>query len=229
MTVLAAGCGSPPKPFVKHTLASNILAQPRGKVGLVTTSFASPMRTALRALGIQYGTISLAQVATADLSVYPIVILDEGALDGEKTSAAYEGLVSNVSKYGQTLLILRQSTEVIRKIGGFSQFRLVARDVEYRIVLATPRSGDPVMFRPNPVTRADLDSLSTGTHQLAMGGKEARAIISANLVSPDSSAALLWQPIARGQIWYLSVPIAARAADGRDAERRLLCNLLSDK
>jgi hypothetical protein len=85
------------------------------------------------------------------------------------------------------------------------------------------------MTTPNQIRHADLDSLSPRARQLAQGGKGARAVISANLQSPDSSATLLLEPAGRGSIWYVAMPLTQRAAAGYEAEQKILANMLSFK
>ena len=225
----AGGCAGTPKPTVARTLVANILAEPRGTIGLVLADYSSPTPTAFRALGIPFRAIPLAQATTADFSVFQTVMLDEDALSADKGYAAYGSLIEAVKKHGLTLVVLRQTTELLAKASRVLPYQLSPRDVEFQLTLATPRRTDPMMRAPNEIGREDLDSMSRQTRQLATGGPDSRAIISANLVSPDASAALLWEPFHNGAVWYVSFPITARAAAGRVAEQKLLANLASNK
>lgn len=226
---LAAACTSTPVPQTARRLPANVLAQPRGTVGLVLASFNSPTPTALRALGITYRPIPLAQAPKMDLSAFQVLLLDEDALEADNGFVVYDNLIENVRKYGMTLVVMRQRTETLAKAAKVLPFKLLPRDAEYKIVLVTPRRDDPVMNTPNTIVKADLDSLGRSAGQLVSGGPDARAIISANLDAPDSSAALLWEPYRRGSIWYVAVPVSARAATGAETERKLLSNLVSNK
>lgn len=226
---LLIGCGSAPRPTLPRRLPANVMAQPRGTVGIVVVNYASPLPTALRTIGAPYRLLPLAQVQHLDLTQHQVIIVDEYAMEEDKTFAAYDHLVDNARKNAGTLIVLHQSTETLQRAARTARYRLQAREAEYRLTFAAPRRDDPVMTTPNSITRSDLDSLSPTTHQLVFGGPDARAIISANLVAPDSSATLLWEPLDRGAIWYMTFPIAARAADGYATEQRLLANLVSNK
>ncbi|MBS1912002.1 MAG: hypothetical protein JST22_08460 [Bacteroidetes bacterium] len=205
------------------------MAQPRGAIGLVLANSASPLPTAMRALGIPFRALPLALIPKTDLSSYQILVVDELALDQDVGFAAYASMIDNVKQHGLTLLLLYQQTPTIVKATKALPFKLYPRDVEYRLSLTSPRHDDPVMTSPNTITTANLDSMSMRTHQLVHGGPDSRAIVSANLDNPDSSGVFVWEPRDRGAIWYIALPIAARAADGYEAEQKVLANFMSNK
>ncbi len=157
------------------------------------------------------------------------MIVDEEAFEDDAVAKAYPQVLDHAAKYGLTVIVLRQRSKTLGKLMPNLAHPVIARDVEYRIALATARRGDRVMNVPNSIDPDNFDSLSARTAQLVHGGADARAIISANLDAPDSSAAMLWEPFRRGATWYLSFPLTARAAAGFEAEQKILANLVSDR
>jgi hypothetical protein len=228
LLALLAGCGST-QHVSSPTLPSNVMAQPRGIVGIITAPESSALPTALRAIGVPFQRIAVTPLGRADLFTLPIVIIDEEAFEDDAVAKAYPLLLDHATKYGLTIVLLRQKSETLGKLMRRLPHAVVPRELSYTIALATPRKDDPVMRIPNTLTRANFDSLSRHTTQLVHGGPDARAIISANLDAPDSSAAMLWEPFKRGASWYLSFPMIARAAAGFEAEQKILANLVSDK
>jgi|GEM_PF-2045274 len=223
-----AGCGGarsiPPRVFPE-----NIVAHPRGTIGVVAPGERPPLLTALRALGVPYHHLSLKDFAGLDLTPYVVMILDEGALEYDGAAPAYARMLEHTTRTGGTLIVLNQPTPALRQISTRLPLKLVPRDIDYRIDLALPRRDDPVTVQPNAITRGNLDSLARKTSQLVYGGRDARALIAANLDAPDSSAALLWEPVGKGTVWYLAVPVAGYAAAGYEAEQKVVANLVSNK
>jgi hypothetical protein len=225
LILIGSGCGS--TPTVTRVLPENIMAQPVGRVGVVALTDGSPLLTSLRALGIPYGRIPIDSLAHLERYDFPQVILDEELLEDERASKAYRLVVDRI-RTGPTLILLQQHPETLQKLTSTAT-TLVPRGVEYTITLVIPRTNHPVMTTPNLIRRADLDSLSPRTRQLVLGGKGARAVLAANLQSPESSAALQLEPAGKGAIWYVAMPVTARAAAGYEAEQKILANLLSFK
>lgn len=224
-----ASCGSPERPIFRG-LPANVMAQPRGSIAVITlTGGTSSLTTSLRALGIPYRTIALAGVPQHDLASYHTLFYDENLLEADKELAAYGRVLDHVARRGGTLILLRQEPSLLRKATAKLPYKLYPREVDYRLVMAKPRREDPVVMAPNPITRANLDSMSMRVTQLVFGGTEARAVLATNLDAPDSSATLLWEPYERGAVWYISFPIADYAAAGREAEQKLIANLVSNK
>jgi hypothetical protein len=122
---------------------------------------------------------------------------------------------------------LRQEPETLVKLRARIRYAVVSHALEFRVELAAPFRSHRALSIPNTVNKADLDSFSVRTTQLAFGTASAKAILAANLQRPDSSAALLLEPNGRGSLWYCSFPIAERAAAGYEAEQKLLANLIS--
>jgi len=228
LLLLLAGCASAPK-VSAPSLPSNVMAQPYGTVGIITAPGSTSLPTALRAIGVPYQPVAIAPLGRADLFTLPIVIVDEDAFEDDAVAKAYPQVLDHAEKYGLTVIVLRQRSKTLGKLMPNLTHRVVARDVEYRLGLATARRNDRVMQLPNRIDPDNFDSLSVRTNQLVHGGADARAIISANLEAPDSSAAMLWEPFRRGATWYLSFPLTARAAAGFEAEQKILANLISDK
>lgn len=212
-----------------RVLAENIVAYPRGTVGVIAPGERSSLPTALRALGIPYHQFGLKDFARVDLTPYTVVIIDEEALEFEEAPPAYSRMLEHIGKRGGTLILLSQRTKTLQRIAPQVPLKIASRDVDYRIDLSTPRRDDPVMRQPNLITPLNLDSISGRTVQLVHGGREARALIAGNLDAPDSSATLLWEPVGKGAVWYLSVPITAYAAAGYEAEQKIIANLVSNK
>jgi hypothetical protein len=225
LILIGSGCGS--TPTVTRVLPENIMAQPVGTVGVVSLTDGSPLLTSLRALGIPYRRIPVDSLSRLERYTFPQVVLDEELLEDERASKAYRLIIDKV-RSGPTLILLHQNPETLQKLTSAAA-TLIPRGVEYTITLVIPRTGHPVMTTPNMIRRADLDSLSPRTRQLALGGRGARAVIAANLQSPDSSAALLLEPAGKGTIWYVAMPVTTRAAAGYEAEQKILANLLSFK
>lgn len=227
LLLLMAGCsGSKPIPRV---LPGNIMAHPRGTIGVIAPLERSDLLVALRALGVPYSRIPLADFARHDLTPYTVMMVDEEAMEYTETLQAYNRLLAHTSKNGTTLIVMTQQTKTLLKAGAGVPLKLSPRDLEYQVVLAPSLRGDPVIERPNQLTRADLDSVSKRTGQLVFGGENGRAILAANLQAPDSSAALFWEPLGKGSVWYLSFPVTAHAAAGYEAEQKLIANLVSNK
>lgn len=222
------GCGGS-RPMPSRVLPENIVAHPRGTIGVIAPGERSSLPTALRALGIPYHQLGLKDFAKLDLTPYTVMMIDEEALELEEAPPAYSRMLEHVSKRGGTLVLLSQRTKTLQRIAPQVPLKIVSRDVEYRIDLSAPRHDDPIMRQPNLITPHNLDSLSGRTMQLVYGGREARALIAGNLDAPDSSATLLWEPLGKGAVWYLSVPITAYAAAGYEAEQKIIANLVSNK
>ena len=222
------GCGGSAAPAFRG-LPANIMAQPRGPIGVITHQTTSSLMTAFRAMGIPYQLIPLRSAPRQDLSSFQIIFLDEGTLDEDDNFAAYDNALATTAKHGTTMIMMHQPTSTIVKATRKVPYKLFPREVDYRLLLATPRRDDPMMTTPNRLTRPDLDSLSTRTSQLVFGGRAARAIISANLDAPDSSAAMLWEPYERGAVWYFSIPLADYAAAGHEAAQKIIANLVTNR
>ncbi len=227
LALLAPGCGG--KQPILRLLPENIMANPRGTVGVIAPFDRSELLVALRALGIPYTRITLADGARQDLTPYTVLMIDEDAMEYTEALQAYSRLLAHVSKNGATVIMLNQRTKTLQKAGAGTPLKLAPRDLEYTVVLAPPLLDDPIMRQPNQITRTNLDSLSRRTAQLVTGGEHARALLAANLQTPDASAALLWEKLGKGTVWYLAFPVAAHAAAGHEAEQKLLANLLSNK
>jgi hypothetical protein len=180
------------------------------------------------ALGIPFRRIPLESLAKADLDDYKVMVVDENTFDDERAVLGYARLLGRV-KRGATMLMLRQSLDGIRKVRARVREVVTIREVDHSITFRIAIVGDRATRYPNRVTRADLDSLARGSRQLAFSGSEARAIIAANILAPDSSATLLWEPIGAGKLWYCTFPLVARAAAGFEAEQKIAANLLSEK
>jgi hypothetical protein len=226
--LLQLGCGATAQPAF-HGLPSNIMAQPRGSIGVVTHETSSSLMTAFRAMGIPYHLIPLQGAARQDLSNFQILFIDEGTLDEDAGFAAYGHAIETVTKFGSTLVVMHQPTDALTKAMRRVPYKLHSRDVDYKLLLSLPRKDDPMTSTPNRITRIDLDSLGTRTTQLVYGDRAARAIISSNLDSPDSSAVMLWQPLEQGAVWYFSVPLADYAAAGHEAAQKIIANLVTNR
>jgi hypothetical protein len=221
---LASGCGSPP--VITTVLPENVMAHPPHVVGVVSLDTASPIYTALRALGVRYHRVPIDSLTRYDRYRLPIVILDRELLEDERVAGAWQIFLDHIRKGGTTLMLLQQQPETMRKLAS-RYSNVLPRPVAYSLSLVLPQPDHPVATTPNRILDEDLDSLSLYANQLALGDRQARAIISANLQSPDSSAAILLAPNGRGAVWYIGMPIMARAAAGYPAEQRLLANILS--
>ena len=225
--LLAIGCGAG-RVGSSGRLPANVMVDPEGTVGIITASTEGTLAEMMVALGVPFEKIPLDGLAKADLDGYAFLVIDEGTLDDPRAALGYSRLVQHVSK-GASLLILRQSIEGMQKLRARVRDVVSLRDVDYDITIRLARYNDPIVRVPNLVTRADLDSLSRTSRQLAHGGSEARALLAANVQYPDSSATLLWEPTGDGTIWYCSFPIVARAAAGFEAEQKIAANILSQK
>jgi hypothetical protein len=220
---LNIGCSSPP--VITHVLPENIMVHPPHTVGVITLEAQSPIYTTLRALGVPWHRIPIDSLVRFDRYTLPIVIMDENLLEDERVAGAWPVFLDHIRK-GTTLLMLQQNPETMQKMASrYSTTR--SRQVDYTLHLVMPRPEHPAVSIPNRLTQVDLDSLSLNAHQLAFSDKTALALVSANLQSPDSSAALLLTPAGRGAVWYASFPFMTRAAAGYPAEQKLLANLLS--
>jgi len=228
LLVAQLGCGSEAKPVFRG-LPANIMAQPRGTIGVITHHTSSSLLTAFRAMGIPYQRIPLGDAPRTNLTSYQILFLDEDVLDEDKEFVAYNHALEQVGRNGATMIIMRQPTDAMREATRKASYKIHPRDVEYRLRLVTPRKDDPMMTTPNRVTRVDLDSLGTRASQLVHGGREARAIVSANLDAPDSSAVMLWEPYAKGAVWYFSIPLADFAAAGHEGAQKIIANLVTNR
>lgn len=224
--LVCAGCGTATE-HATRSLPENIMAHPAGTVGLLTASPASALPTALRALGIPYVQITPENFMKSDLALYPTYLLDELALDEEKMAPIYRRAMQE-TRYGKTFIMLRQNMKPLAAITAPIR-RITPRDVDFGLRLVSIRPSDPMLNHPNDITRADMDSLARGASQIVAGGPDARAILSSNTNDADRAALLLWDPYENGAVWYLSIPIVARAAAGHPAEQKLLANLLSNR
>jgi hypothetical protein len=227
LLLLAAACGGG-RIASSGRLPANVMAYPKGMVGVVSASTEGTIEQMMVALGIPFEPIPLDTLAKIDLSDYRVMLVDEGALDDPRAAAGYPRLLDR-AKNGGTLLVLRQSVETVRKLRSRVREMMILREVDYPLTFRIAVSGDPIVRVPNTVTRADLDSLARGSRQLARSGSESRAILAANVLSPDSSATLLWEPFGNGKLWYCTFPLVARAAAGFEAEQKMAANLLSEK
>jgi hypothetical protein len=223
LPLLLFGCGG--RPIITRVLPENVMAQPVGTVGIISLNDSSAIITAMRALGIPFHRIPVDSIERVERYGFRQLLMDEDLLEDEGVMKGYRGFLDHIRK-GSTLILLRQKPEVMRRLAE-PAVTVVPREVEYSITLLLPRGDHPLVTTPNHLLRRDLDSLSPFTHQLSHGDRSARAVIAANLQSPDSSAALLVQPAGRGAIWYVAFPIAQRAAAGYEAEQKLLANLVS--
>jgi hypothetical protein len=222
------GCGSASQPAY-HGLPANIMAQPRGSIGVITHQATSSLMTVFRAMGIPYRLVPLRTASREDLSSYQILFIDEGTLDEDGSLAAYDHVLESVARNGATMIMMHQPVDAIVKATRRVRYKLYPREVDYSLRLSTPRKDDPMMTTPNHITRPDLDSLGTRANQLVFGGRAARAIISANLDAPDSSAAMLWEPYEKGAVWYFSIPLADYAAAGHEAAQKIIANLVTNR
>jgi hypothetical protein len=221
---LNPGCSSPP-PVITHVLPENVMVHPPQTVGVITLEAQSPIYTALRALGVSWHRIPIDSLVRFDRYRLPIVIMEENLLEDERVAGAYRVFLDHIRK-GTTLLMLQQNPETMQKMASrYSTTK--SRQVDYTLHLVMPRPEHPAVSTPNQLTQADMDSLSLDVHQLAFSDKYAFAMISANLQSPDSSAALLLTTAGQGAVWYATFPFMTRAAAGYPAEQKLLANLLS--
>jgi hypothetical protein len=217
------GCSSPP--VIKHVLPENVMVHPPPTVGVVALDAQSPIYTALRALGVPWHRIPIDSLVRFDRYTLPVVIMDENLLEDERVAGAWPVFLDHIRK-GTTLVMLKQNPGTMQKMASrYSTTR--ARQVDYTLHLVLPRPEHPAVSIPNRLTQDDLDSLSLDVHQLAFSDKSALALVSANLQSPDSSAALLLTTAGRGAVWYATFPFMRRAAAGYPAEQKLLANLLS--
>jgi hypothetical protein len=227
LMALAVGCGGT-RQITTSGLASNVMAQPRGTVGILTASAPSSLPLALRALGVPYKQLA-SQTLREDLFTMQIVMVDEGALDDDAALREYARILDHAAQYGTVVVLLHQDSRTMRKVVAKLKHKVYPRDVEYGIRLTTTKQTDPVLNYPNPLTRTNYDSISTRVTQLVSGGRDARGIIAANVEAPDSSAAMLWEPFEKGFVWYVSVPVTAHAAAGYEAEQKLIANLVSNR
>jgi hypothetical protein len=227
LLTLAAGCGGAQR-ITTSGLPANVMAQPRGTVGILTTTASSDLSRALRALGIPHKRLA-SQTLREDLFTMQIVMVDEDALDDDATVREYARILDHAAQYGTVVVLLHQDSKTMRNIAGKLRHKVYPRDVEYGIRLVTTKKSDPVLNYPNTLTRTNYDSLGARARQLVSGGSDARGIIAANVESPDSSATMLWEPFEKGFVWYLSVPVTAHAAAGYEAEQKLLANLVSNR
>lgn len=226
LLLLSGGCGSSTE-HATRSLPENIMAHPSGTVAVVTASAASSLPTALRALGIPYVLITPENVAKHDLALYKTYLLDEMALDEERITPIYKRVMLE-TKYGKTFVMLHQNVKPLAAVSEPNR-RITPRDVDFGLRLVSIRPSDPMLNNPNDITRADMDSLGREASQIVAGGPDARAILSSNTNDADRAALLLWDPYETGAVWYLSIPIVARAAAGIAAEQKLLANLLSNR
>lgn len=222
----STGCGSGGSGATR-SLPGNIMARPNGIVGVVTVGAISSLPTALRALGVPFEQISTEGFGKRDLTRYKTIVIDEFAFDEESLGPIYRRIMLEV-KYGRTLIILRQQEKRLPVVTGPVR-RITAREIDFGVRLTTVRRTDPMLTSPNAITRENLDSLAREARQLASGGPTSRAIISSTTSEADRAALLLWEPYEDGAVWYLAIPIVARAAAGLEAEQKLLANLLSNK
>ncbi|MDB5035770.1 MAG: hypothetical protein JWQ98_3011 [Chlorobi bacterium] len=227
LMALATGCGGT-KQITTSGLASNVMAQPRGTIGILTAAAPSELPLALQALGIPYKRLA-SQTLREDLFTMQIVMVDEGALDDEAAVREYARILDHAAQYGIIVVLLHQDSRTMRRVVGKLKHKVYPRDVEYGIRLTTTKGADPVLNYPNPLTRTNYDSIGGRVTQLVSGGRDARGIIAANVEAPDSSAAMLWEPFEKGFVWYVSVPITAHAAAGYEAEQKLIANLVSNR
>lgn len=225
--LLAAGCGGGHVGY-SGRLPANVMVETERTIGIVSVAPEGPLARMMVTLGLPFESIPLDGLAKADLERFRLLVIDEGALDDPRVVLGYAQLVEQVHR-GAALVILRQSIDGMQKLRARVRGVVTLREVDYDITIKLARFNDPIVRIPNIITRADLDSLSRQSRQLAHGGSEARALLAANLQSPDSSAALLWEPTGNGVVWYCSFPIVARAAAGFEAEQKIAANILSQK
>ncbi len=223
--LLAAGCGGSRVGY-SGRLPANVMVHPKGTVGVVTASTDGAIVQMMVALGIPFEKIPLEGLSKADLDQYACMLIDEGTLDDPRAALGYSHLVDHVHG-GASLVILRQSIEGMQKLRARVRGAATPREADYAITIRLARHNDPIIRVPNTITRADLDSLSLRSRQLVHGSSEARAVLAANVQSPDSSATLLWEPMGNGTIWYCSFPVVLRAAAGFEAEQKIAANILS--
>jgi hypothetical protein len=221
-----AGCSKKPAPL-PVILPENIMARPIGTVGVVTLAEPSNLAISMRALGVPYRRIPIDSILRVDLDDIRMLFLDEGIMEDQRILDLYPRLIEIVGR-GMRLVILQQQPALTAKMLQKSRQVIVAREVDHSINLKLPRPGHPLVASPNIITAADLDSLSRFAHQLARGSADARALIAGNVERPDSSAALLWNPLGRGALYYVAFPLTARSALGYAAEQRVLANLVSN-
>lgn len=225
--LLLTGCGSAPV-RLPAVMPENVALHPIGRVGVVTLAEPASLSTSIRALGVPFRRVPVDSLRRHDLSDLSFVIVDERALDDPRVDAGIFALFE-YARTGGRLILLQQQPEAFIKLLPRTTETVLARPVEYAITLRTPMPEHPLLNRPNAITAGHLDSLSRGTRQLAQGSANARAILAGNLDRPDSSAALLREPMGRGVVWYIAFPVATRAALGYEAEQKLLANLLSHR
>ena len=226
--LLLSGMGCGGHAASSGRLPANVMAHPAGTVAVVSASAEGTVERMMLALGIPFQRIPLDTLVKLDLSDYRVMLIDEGALDDPRAANGYPRLLAR-AKQGGTLLILQQSVDAMQKLRARVREVVSLREVDYRLTYRVAVSGDPIVRLPNSVTRADLDSLALRSRQLARSGSESRAILAANVLSPDSSATLLWEPVGSGKLWYCTFPLVARAAAGFEAEQKMAANLLSEK
>lgn len=226
-TLLFGACAGSPPAITHHApLPENIQVDPPGSMQIITRLGPTQLTTALRALGIPFDRQILHEDSAFTLPEAPVAILDEGALDDETIAHFYPRLL-RWARDGGTLIVLMQSPESMSRLPNYIGQDIMPRSVTYTIDLFPAREKEQSLIWPNRIDRADLDSFRVGTRQLSHGNGAARAIIAGNTIRPDSSAALLTEPFGKGTMWYVGLPITARAAAGLPAEQKLLANIVS--
>ncbi len=223
-----SGCGGTTTVAFNH-LPGNVMAHPFGRAEIISSAASPEVATALRALGIPAHVVPFDSVDDIGARPDPFVVVAEHALDDQRLLGSLPIVLESVRR-GGTVLMLVQSPESLHLLRARYGNIAEPKVVDHSLQLVRPRREIPpmaAMDRPNEVRNSDLDSLALGARQVVVLSGDARAVIAASLLSPDSSAVLTWQPFGHGQLWYLAAPVSARAASGYGAEQRLLANLMS--
>lgn len=224
--IATAGCGGAKPVPRKITLPENVIAHPPSMSVIVTRPGPTSLATSLRALGVRFSRVTIVEKREMVLPETPVIILDEEALVDEEVLRQYPELL-RWTKEGGTLIILRQDPRTMQTLRARGHGDVASREVSYRVELHPAGDREPLLSWPNPISRADLDSLGLEAHQLAFGNSESKVLLAGNTQHVDSSATILVEPFGAGTLWYVGVPIAARAATGLPAEQKMLANLLT--
>ncbi|MBC8144025.1 MAG: hypothetical protein H7X80_00490 [bacterium] len=222
--LLFVSCGVPA--VVPPSYPENILAEPRGTVGVIEVPPSTMLSTALRAIGVPHRVLKYAELDDVQLDGLALVMIDEGAFDDEIMPRALPRLLDRTRTSAVPLFILMQSPMRTSEIMRSNAAPIEPRMVEYDVSLVATQRDHRSLSWPNAIQPNDLAEFSERTVQFARA-RNGRAIIAGNSDLPDSSAALLRVPYGKGALWYVSFPFIDRAAEGYAADQRMLANLIS--
>src|SRR5687767_9299231 len=126
---------------VPPSYPENILAEPRGTVGIIQLPPSTMLSTALRAIGVPYRILPIGELDDSHVDGLVLVMIDEGAFDDENVPRALPRLLDKARTSALPLFILSQTSERTGEIMRANAAPIEPRTVEYDVTLVAAQPG----------------------------------------------------------------------------------------